>query len=71
MLMNFGVSIESEFIELGANTTDEMMLGIKNYGEIAHNHRNCHDMRTNRTCRTIRHEPACFKKRCQDTKRNY
>ena len=48
-----------------------MMLQTNNYGEIFHNHRNCRDMRTDGTCRTIRHETACFKKRCQDTKRNY
>ena len=47
------------------------MLDINNYGEIVHNHRNCHDMRTDGTCRTIRHEHACFMKRCQDTKWNY
>ena len=57
--------------KFGANTTDEMMLDIKNYGEIVHNHRNCRDLRTDGTCRTIRHEAACFKRKCQDTKRNY
>ena len=65
------VKISKFVYKFGANTTDEMMLQTNNYGEIFHNHRNCQDMRTDGTCRTIRHETACFKKRCQDTKRNY
>ena len=65
------VKVSKYVYKFGANTTDEMMLQTNNYGEIFHNHRNCRDMRTDGTCRTIRHETACFKKRCQDTKRNY
>ena len=53
------IPIEKVF-KFVTNTTDEMMLDIKNYGEIVHNQRNCHDMRLNGTCRTIRHEPASF-----------
>ena len=56
--------------ESGANTTDEMMLDMNNYGESHHNHSNCQDMRTNGTCRIIRHEPDCFKNKCRDMKRN-
>ena len=38
-----------------------MMLEMRNYGEIFHNHRNCQDMRIAGTGRTVRHDPACLK----------
>ena len=57
--------------KFGANITDDMMLDTKSYGEVYHKHRNCRDIRNDGTCRTIRHETGCFKKRCKDTRRNF
>ena len=49
---------------------DSKMLNLENYDEIFHIHRNCGDIRNDGTCRQTRHTENCYKKRCQDTKRN-
>ena len=53
------------------NTQDSKMLNLETHGEIFHIHRNCGDIRNDGTCRQTRHTENCYKKRCQDTKRNY
>ena len=47
-----------------------MLLDMNNYGEIYHKHKNCQDIRTDGTCRLIRHEPDCSKKMLQTAPRN-